>query len=350
MKHTLVALLLLIFSSFSQATVILVYHHVSTKTPKSTSISPKQFDLHLQYLKDNGFTVIALNELVDNLKQQKPLTDKTVVITFDDGYGDILQNGHPLLKKYGYPYTMFINPKTVPNKGGMYLDWQQIKQMSDEGVLIANHGLVHDSLIKAPQGHDAKQWLSTKLEELQQAEQMIKDKTGQNWQYFALPYGEYTVDAQVQLEKMGYAVFTQQSGPVGLSTDLTAIPRFPASMPYDQLGPLKDKLNSLAFNISVKSQRSATIVANGALPDTKVEIEVKDFYSSMLACFISSSGKAEIVWQDNKQSFTMNMSGPLKTGRNRSNCTAPSISHAGRYYWLSKPWFVPKPDGSWYSD
>ena len=328
---------LLFFSSASQATVVLVYHHVSESTPKSTS-------------KDNGFTVIPLNEMIDSLKAKKPLADKTIVITFDDGYSDILYNGHPLLKKYGFPYTMFINPDSVPNKPGIYLDWQQIKQMSDEGVLIANHGLKHDSLIKVPLGTNADDWLEQKLTELQQSEEIIAQKTGQSWKYFALPYGEYTPIAQQKLADLGYAVVTQQSGPVGDSTDLTAIPRFPASMPYDQLAPLKDKLNSVAFELSQQTQRSSTVVDANNPIDTNVELKVDDFYPTMLACFVAGKGQAEVKWHKDNNGFTMNFDTTFAAGRQRVNCTAPSISKPGRYYWYSKPWFVPNKDGSWYKD
>ncbi|WP_371187877.1 polysaccharide deacetylase family protein [Thalassotalea maritima] len=338
---------LMIFES--RATVVLVYHHVSDSTPKSTSITPQQFAKHLQYFRDNGFKVIPLNEMVDKLKAKQPLEDKTVVITFDDGYSDILHNGHPLLTKFNYPYTVFINPSTVPDKQGSYLTWPQIKHMVDDGVLIANHGLAHDSLIKVPAGVDNDVWLTEKLTELQQAEKIIEQHTGQSWRYFALPYGEYTPKAQQQLEKLGYVVFTQQSGAVGEHTDLTAIPRFPASMPYDQIGPLKNKLNALAFNVSEQTQRSATIVPYGQQPDTEINLEVKDFYPNMLSCFISGKGKAEINWQTDNQ-FAMGFAGAFAPGRQRANCTAPSIAKPGRYYWYSKPWFVPNKDGSWYQN
>ena len=172
-----------LFTLSAQATVVLVYHHVSADTPKSTSITPSQFKLHLQYLKDNSFKVIALNEMVEKLKNKQPLEDKTVVITFDDGYSDILHNGHPLLKEYNYPYTMFINPNTVPEKKGMYLTWDEIKHMSDEDVLIANHGLMHDSLIKVPAGESTDKWLSLKLDELVQAEQIKQAKIGNTLLY-----------------------------------------------------------------------------------------------------------------------------------------------------------------------
>ena len=120
-------------------------------------------------------------------------------------------------------------------------------------------------------------------------------------------------------------------------------------MPYDQLGPLKDKLNSIAFNVSMASQRDQTIVPFGTQPNKFVEIEQVDFYPNMLACFIAGGDKAEIKWQD-KLGFTMNFDANFNPGRNRANCTAPSISKPGRFYWYSKPWFVPKADGSWYKD
>lgn len=351
MKKTIFIILLSLFSDFSQAAVILVYHHVSDNTPTSTSIAPAQFERHLAYLKQQQFKVVGLNELVTKLKSKQPISDKTVVITFDDGYSDILENAHPLLTRYNYPYTIFLNPGTVPEKTGRYLNWQDIRHLSDSGVLIANHGLMHDSLVKVPTGQSNKQWLAKKLTELQQAEALIKQHTGQQWQYFALPYGEYTVQAQQWLEHLGYVVFTQQSGAVGMNTDLTAIPRFPASMPYDKLNTLKDKLLSLPFNVSTVTQRASTVVAYAdsppKLPGTSISLRVADFKPQQLQCFITGMGKVDLQWQQ-QQSFTMVLNTQLNAGRQRSNCTAPSVTKPGRFYWYSKPWFVKNKDGTWY--
>ncbi|MDN3652292.1 polysaccharide deacetylase family protein [Thalassotalea ponticola] len=343
----LVTLLLGLKPSF--AAVILVYHHVSEHTPKSTSVTPQQFAKHLQFIKDNGYNVVALNRVIERLKQGLPLADKTVVITFDDGYSDILANGHPLLKQYGFPYTVFINPSTVPEEPGAYLTWSQIQQMSNDGVLIANHGLTHDSLIKTPAGYSQAGWLDKQLTALEQAEQIIADKTGQNWRYFALPYGEYSLQAQQKLQQLGFVVFTQQSGAVGLSTDLTAIPRFPASVPYHQLTTLKDKLASLPFDLDRQTQRDETVVPHAVDAKTKVTLNSADFDKRQLNCFVAGHGKAEIQWQD-ERSFIVSVDGGFKAGRNRANCTAPSNSKPGRYYWYSKPWFVPHQDGRWYKN
>ena len=105
MKSVFYLILLCWVSINSSASIILQYHHVSETTPKSTSISPAQFEVHLKYLKEHNFTVIPLSELINSLIKHQPLPDKTVVITFDDAYQDNMTFAKPLLDKFNYPYT-----------------------------------------------------------------------------------------------------------------------------------------------------------------------------------------------------------------------------------------------------
>lgn len=348
--------ILLSFTNISYAAVVLVYHHVNTNTPTSTTITPEQFAKHLDYLKNNEFNVVPLDTIVKSIKTKTTLPDKTMAITFDDGYSDIYHNAHPLLQSYGFPYTVFINPGVVPKKTGLFLDWNDLKAMSRDGVMIANHGLQHESLIKVPEGKDAKQWIDTKLAELQQAEKILKTQLGQSWHYFALPYGEYSQYALKQLHTLGYSVFTQQSGAVGIHTELVTVPRFPASQPYDKLATLKVKLHSLPFHIHKETQLATTVVLPNTQAHSDVLLEVDDFYPKMVQCFVSGRGKVDLIWRKPEQkyehkkgTFRIPLQPALTPGRTRANCTAPSISKPGRYYWYSRPWFVPKEDGSWYS-
>lgn len=348
MKFTLLAIMLYFchFSSF--AAVILQYHHVSDKTPPSTSISPEQFEAHMQYLADNNFNVIALSDLMNSIKKQQPITDKTVIITFDDAYLDILTNGKPILDKFKYPFTIFINPAIVERGSRSYLSWEQLKTMADEGVIIANHGMEHDSMARITDGLTEQKWLEKNTELLLNAENIIKEKTGQNWRYFAYPYGEYTPAVQQWVKQNDFIAFSQQSGAVGLATDLTSVPRFPASKPYDQISSLRDKLKSLPFNISLDAQNAKTIFEHNESKSVTFNVIVDDFHPSQLNCYISGLGRQKIEWDEDK-SFTINYSSPLPIGRVRCNCTAPSISEPGRYYWYSKPWFVLKEGKEWYS-
>ena len=347
MKYRLLAALCYCLHISSFATVVLQYHHVSDTTPASTSISPEQFSLHMQYLGDNNFTVIALSTLMDSIKQQKTLPSKSVVITFDDAYLDILTNGKPILDKHDFPFTIFINPSIVERNSSHYLSWQQLKAMADDGVIIANHGMTHDSLTRIPSGVSQQDWLTKNTESLLNAERIIEEKTGQSWRYFAYPYGEYSPETQQWIRANNFVAFTQQSGAVGLDTDLTTIPRFPVSQPYDQLSSLRDKLNSLPFSIRLDAENQQTIFQQGESTSVSFNINVDDFDPEQLHCYISSLGRQKIQWQGDDM-FTINYSAPLPSGRVRCNCTAPSLSEPGRYYWFSKPWFILKENRQWY--
>ena len=350
MKFFVVAFLLLFFHSSCFGAIILQYHHVSNSTPKSTSITPQQFEVHLKYLEEHSFNVVPLSQIVDKIKNQEPLKDKTVAITFDDAYIDVLTQAKPLLDQFNYPFTIFVNPGVIsrqPNKSPSYLSWAQLKSLADEGVIIANHGFEHDSVARTPVGLTQDQWLTKQTDLLLKAEEIIKNKTGQTWQYYAYPYGEYSPAIQSWARENNYTAFSQQSGAVGLHTDLTSVPRFPASMPYDKISGLRDKLNSLPFNLQLQNEQAETIFEFQQTNSVTFTIETDDFYKSGLNCYISGLGKQKIHWQGDN-SFTINFSGHLPTGRVRCNCTAASISKPGRYYWYSKPWFILKEGGQWY--
>lgn len=351
MKYGVLALLLYCFHFTSVAAVILQYHHVSDTTPQSTSITPQQFAVHLQYLKDQQFNVVPLSDVVDAIKNKQPLADKTVAITFDDAYIDVLTHAKPLLDKFNYPYTIYVNPNIISNNENLedsqYLSWQHLKAMANDGVIIANHGFEHDSLIRVSPGLTKAQWLAQQSELLLKAEKLITEKTGQSWRYFAYPYGEYDPAIQAWITANNFVAFSQQSGAVGPSTDLTSIPRFPASMPYDKISSLRDKLNSLPFNIQLDTKQAETIFEYKQAKSITFNIEADDFYKSQLNCYISGLGKQKIEWQGG-DSFTIHFSNDLPSGRVRCNCTAASISQPGQYYWYSKPWFVLKESGEWF--
>ena len=347
MKYRLLAALCYCLHISSFATVILQYHHVSDSTPVSTSIAPEQFAKHMQYLADHNFKVIALSTLMDAIKQQKALPDKSVVITFDDAYLDILQNGKPILDKHNFPFTIFINPGMIAQDTAHFLSWQQLKSMADDGVIIANHGMKHDSLARVPEGMSLDAWLAKNTESLLRAEQLITEHTGQSWRYFAYPYGEFTSEVQQWVQDNNFVAFSQQSGAVGLATDLTSIPRFPVSQPYDQLSSLRDKLDALAFSIRLEGKNKQTVFQAGELTAVTFNIDVADFNPEQLNCYISGLGRQKIEWQDDK-TFSINFSTPLPTGRVRCNCTAPSISEPGRYYWYSKPWLILQENRQWF--
>ena len=347
MKFLLVALLISLVSMPCLGAVILQYHHVSDDTPENTSITPAQFKAHLQYLKENDFTVVPLSQIIEKIKKHQKLTDKTVAITFDDAYIDILSNATPLLEQFNYPYTIFVNPGIIDLNLPSNLSWAQLKTLANKGVIIANHGYEHNSIIRNTNNLPEQKWFAKETALLLKAEAIIKEKIGHSWRYYAYPYGEYNPKIQKWVRDNKFVAFSQQSGAVGLPTDLTSVPRFPASIPYDDIDSLRDKLNSLPFTITLQGENAETIVRHKQVTKLDLTIDITDFNNLDFNCYISGLGKQKIKWLDENH-LTMTLNGHISSGRVRCNCTAASISKPGRFYWYSKPWFVLKEDGEWY--
>jgi len=67
----------------------------------------------MDYLASNDFQVWPLSQLIESLRNGNPLPDKVIAITFDDGYKSVYSNALPVMKKHGFPFTVFINTDLV---------------------------------------------------------------------------------------------------------------------------------------------------------------------------------------------------------------------------------------------
>jgi peptidoglycan/xylan/chitin deacetylase (PgdA/CDA1 family) len=315
--------------------VILQYHHVSTTTPAITSLSPQQFSEHMQYLKQQNFNVIALPTLIDAIRNKQPIADKTVVITFDDGYLNVYENARPILKQLDWPYTVFINSQFVDGKYSRHMNWDQLRQIAKEGATIANHTLKHDYLVRKPQDMTPEKWQQYISQDIQQVEKRIVQEIGHHYKLLAYPYGEFDNATKATLSKLGFVGIGQHSGPVNHSTDLTRVPRFPASGIYANLEKLKVKINSLAFTINQLDNANPQINVNP--PTITIDVKVSDFNPKQLQCFSAGSDRAIVTWLNDHQ-FNVTAPKPLPPERSRYNCTAPSLSKKGHFYWFSQPW------------
>ncbi|MBU2978367.1 polysaccharide deacetylase family protein [Alteromonas sp. C1M14] len=343
----LVSLLFLCSVSAVQAAqtnsaVILLYHHVSDTTPKSTSVSPATFETHMRYVAEH-YTVLPLSEIIAAIKSNTPLPDKAMAITFDDGYANILTNGHPILAQYQLPYTVFINPDEI-GKQRNQLTWQQIKQMTNEGVEFANHTLDHLHMLERLPGENEQDWLARIWKNVEDAESQIAEKTGQSLKFLAYPFGEYNQALAQKVSEEGYIGFGQHSGAVSQYSNLAALPRFPAAGPYANMKSLKVKMASLSMPVVSTTLTNPERASSSLTAAQSITLDGDDVGLSQAACYFL--GEKMPVKTDAK-TLTYTLTAQLPTGRSRVNCTAPSHSQPGRYYWFSQPFFVAREDGSY---
>jgi peptidoglycan/xylan/chitin deacetylase (PgdA/CDA1 family) len=321
---------------------ILLYHHVSSSTPASTSISPEAFKSHMEYL-DAHHTVVSLQDVVSAIQHNTTLPENAVAITFDDGYANILDNAHPILADLGFPYTVFINPDEI-GVGPKQLTWEQVIAMHNDGVVFANHTLDHLHMLNGEQVMGERAWLEKVWQNVESAEKKIEDKLDISLKYLAYPFGEYNTALANKLKAEGYIGFGQHSGAVGPSSDMQALPRFPAAGPYANLATLKTKLNSLAMPVTQSSHKDPRMTTRNLSSPISLTIDSDDVRLTQVNCFFGGD-PIETSLEENVLTFTLDETLPV--GRSRVNCTAPSNAQSGRYYWYSTPFFVADEDGNY---
>lgn len=122
-----------------------MYHSIDYEKGNELRVPKEQFKEQMKYLKDNGYTTLTLNELYNFLEKNKPIPEKSIVITLDDGYVDNYTNAYPILKELGFNATVFVITSNI-DKDKRTLTSKQIKEMDEAGIQIASHTYNHDKL------------------------------------------------------------------------------------------------------------------------------------------------------------------------------------------------------------
>lgn len=315
--------------------VILLYHHVATDTPPSTSISPADFTGHLQYLKDNNFNVIALDHMLDSLRSGQSIPDKSVAITFDDGYISIYTEAFPLLQSFGYPFTLFLSTGPINNNQANYMNWDQVREMAEAGTVIANHMIDHPYMLEREAGLDEQQWLQGLRQELLQAEETIATETGQSHRFLAYPYGEFNPAIKDMLAEEGFVGLAQNSGAVGAGSDFLALPRFPLASIYANLETARTKFSTLSFRVTQLEPESP--VTTSRSPGVTLKFEPGNYNRSQLGCY-ANSRPIPMNWIDEENGIVQLTPEESYNGRRwRYICTARDRD-SNRYFWHSVQW------------
>jgi peptidoglycan/xylan/chitin deacetylase (PgdA/CDA1 family) len=106
------------------------------------SVSYKEFEEKLIFLKENSYHTCTVSELYSFVKNDKKPFTPTVCLTFDDGHKSLYDTAFPLLRKYNFTATAFITPAFIGNPN--WAKWQEIEEISKSGIIeIQSHTLEH---------------------------------------------------------------------------------------------------------------------------------------------------------------------------------------------------------------
>src|SRR3979411_1093468 len=225
-------------------TIIFCYHRFVEKVRyPGTEITPAAFEAQMQMLKDKGITVISLQDYLAWRRSEKAIPPRCAVISFDDGWKSQYEVAWPIMKKYGYPLTLFIYTEGVRGGllgGGEAITWEQLADMRDNGVDIEAHSATHQDLreghnIMVPEqggkktkkkltGAEYEQWVQN---EVVGCKQLLEQKLAIKVNCFAVPFGNYNDHVKEIARNTGYeAMFPVYGQPITFNSPLDSLGRY----------------------------------------------------------------------------------------------------------------------------
>jgi len=205
--------------TYFQGIPVLNYHQINNEDHNALTLSATEFEAQINYLQREGYTAISPDQLADYLQFGKDLPPNPVLITLDDGYEDNYRVAYPILQKYHFTATIFLITDFVSHYD-KYLTWNQINEMSANGLIFEDHTLSHISLPKASDEEINNQLIKSK--------EVLEWRLGKKVDYLAYPGGEYN-QRVIQLAKdAGYrAAFTVNFGRDRINSTLYTLNRIP---------------------------------------------------------------------------------------------------------------------------
>jgi peptidoglycan/xylan/chitin deacetylase (PgdA/CDA1 family) len=193
-----------------QTVPVLAYHRLGSR-PSSMTMESSAFRRQMLYLRDNGYRVIPLSDLLQFLDGKRQLPAKAVVITFDDGHRSVYDLAFPMLRELGYPATFFVYTDYIGNGG---VDPEQLREMSDSGLItVLPHSKTHSNLAVRQPGENDEAYRQRLHREVREAGDKLAKIVGKPMFAYAYPYGDANAQVMSLLQQGGYAMgFTVQKG------------------------------------------------------------------------------------------------------------------------------------------
>jgi peptidoglycan/xylan/chitin deacetylase (PgdA/CDA1 family) len=214
-------------SAFKKVPVIL-YHRFGPVVADGMTITTDVFESHLKYLRDKGYTVIPLRQLVNfYLRKGPPPPPRSVVIVVDDGHKTVYTDMLPLVKKYRVPVTLFLYPSAISN-ASYAMTWDQVKALKKTGLFdMQSHTYWHPNFNKEKKRLKPAEYEKFVDMQLKKAKEKLEKELGAGVDMLAWPFGLYNDELGKKAREAGYiSAFTIVRHHTNPSDNIMALPRY----------------------------------------------------------------------------------------------------------------------------
>jgi peptidoglycan/xylan/chitin deacetylase (PgdA/CDA1 family) len=310
-----------------RAAVILAYYRIGEDHYGDASLPLDEFMAHIRQIKEDGYRVIGLPQLIHAFEKNEPIPERTLVITFQGAYRSALQNAFPVLLREKMPFTVFYSGAQADSASEDTASWKDLERLVDNEIVTL--GLLPDSYDRMA---------GTQPEEIKRQVNNAILKYRQHFKteprFFAYPYGEHSKEFRSIVASAGFrAALGLQSGAAYDGGDIYALPRFSMSGPYGDLDRFNMVAQALPFPVYDQQPADSFTDLSAPLGFSVPPALEKDLGN--LNCFISGEEKPDMEIIGNRVELRpRNAAG---TDRMRVNCTLPSGLTSGdgpRWRWF----------------
>jgi peptidoglycan/xylan/chitin deacetylase (PgdA/CDA1 family) len=223
----LIAFLLVAVSPCPAATAILVYHRFGPTVTDSMTVTTRAFDRQLAIIRNRGYHVISLRQLVDTLLSGGIPPPASLVITADDGHESIYTEMVPRLERCNFPATLFIYPSVISN-AEWAMTWPQLLELNrNAGFDIESHTYWHPNFKTEQRRLGDTAYAAFVASQLTKSRQILEQKLAKKVDLLAWPFGIYDDSLIAAAQHAGYrAAFTLERRSVTRHDRLLALPRY----------------------------------------------------------------------------------------------------------------------------
>lgn len=194
-----------------QTVPVLLYHKFSKKTTSRYSVTQAAFEEQMKYLKENGYSIITLNQFMNFLDFNGPVHPKSVLLTFDDGWKSMYDIAFPILKKYGFTGVLFVYTDFAGKDRAM--SWDQIRELAEYGFDIECHTKTHRDLSELNKNESFEDYFADLEKEILIPSHLINKHLNKKCTCLAYPFGKTNSLVTAFLMEHGYrAGFTTDKG------------------------------------------------------------------------------------------------------------------------------------------
>ncbi len=200
---------------------IIMYHGITEDAKRIGTfvISVSMLKSDLEYLVEEGYQTVTVDDVIGYVKHEKPLPPKPIILTFDDGYYNNYCYAYPLLQQYQMKavispigkYTDLYSEMEDKNPAYAHITWDEIREMMESGLVeIQNHSydLHHQTNgrtgAKKKQGETLAAYGKFLESDLMIWQEKMEKNTGYTPTTFTYPFGGISEASYEILESLGF--------------------------------------------------------------------------------------------------------------------------------------------------